>query len=115
MNKIWQKFDKLCHNDYTTGKEATDPMATMNISLPDSLKEFIEARVTEGGYSTSSEYFRDLVREDQKRRAQERLEALLLEGLNSGEATPMTEQDWEDIRREVRKRAAQRNSPKARS
>ncbi len=45
-----------------------------------------------------------LVREDQKRKAQERLEELLLEGLNSGESTPMTEQDWEEIRAEVRQR-----------
>lgn len=72
------------------------------------MRLYIEEQVANGGYSTVSEYFRELVRQDQKRKAQERLEALLLEGLNSGMATPMTEQDWEDIRRVVRERVAQR-------
>jgi antitoxin ParD1/3/4 len=84
-------------------------MATLNISLPDSMKEFIEAEVIEGGYSTTSEYFRSLVREAQKRKEEARLETLLLEGLHSGEATPMSEDDWEDIRRELRERAVQRS------
>lgn len=83
-------------------------MATMNISLPDSMKSFVETEVKEGGYNTTSEYFRALVREAQERKAKARLEALLLEGLHSGEATPMTEQDWEEIRQEVRARAAKR-------
>ena len=51
---------------------------TMNISLPHTMREYVEAQVAEGGYSSASEYFRALVREDQKRRSQERLEALLL-------------------------------------
>jgi len=72
------------------------------------MRLYIEEQVANGGYSTVSEYFRELVRQDQKRKAQEHLEALLLEGLNSGMATPMTEQDWEDIRRVVRERVAQR-------
>jgi len=83
-------------------------MATMNISLPDPLKDYIEERVVNGGYSTTSEYFRELVREDQKRKAQERLEALLLEGLDSPSA-PMTAQDWQDVRQAVKERAAARN------
>ncbi len=78
----------------------------MNISLPDSMRAYIEEQVASGGYSTISEYFRELVRQDQKRKAQERLEALLLEGLDSGAATAITAQDWEDIRQAVRKRIA---------
>lgn len=77
-------------------------MATINISLPDTMKEFVEAEVAAGGYSTTSEYFRDLVRDAQKRRAQEKLDALILEGLNSGPATPMTREDWDDLRESVR-------------
>jgi antitoxin ParD1/3/4 len=65
-------------------------MATMNISLPDPLRAFVEDRVSEGGYSTASEYFRELVRADQQHRAEERLEQLLLEGLNSGEPIEVT-------------------------
>jgi antitoxin ParD1/3/4 len=74
-------------------------MATMNISLPDPMREFVEQCVTEGGYSTVSEYFRELVRADQKRKAEERLEQLLLEGLNSGPSTPLTKQDIEAVKR----------------
>ncbi|MEI1375857.1 type II toxin-antitoxin system ParD family antitoxin [Nostoc sp. UHCC 0926] len=62
--------------------------------------------MTTGGYSSVSEYFRELVRQDQKRQAAERLEAILLEGLNSGNATEMTPDDWEDIRQAVRERIA---------
>src|SRR5918992_1959903 len=57
---------------------------TIHISLPDPLKEYMDERVTEGNYSTLSDYVRVLVREDQKRHAKERLEKLLIEGLESG-------------------------------
>lgn len=80
----------------------------MNISLPESMRAYVEEQVARGGYSTASEYFRELVRQDQKRKAQEHLEALLLEGLDSGTATQMTTQDWEDIRQTVRERVAKR-------
>lgn len=84
-------------------------MKSINISLPDSMRAYVEEQVASGGYSTASEYFRELVRLDQKRKAQERLENLLLEGLNSGEATPMTDKDWQDIRQVVREKIAQQN------
>ena len=61
-------------------------MNTMNISLPKNLKEYIEERVKTGGYGNISEYVRELIRQDQKRRVDDRLEALLLEGLRSGYA-----------------------------
>jgi putative addiction module CopG family antidote len=54
-------------------------MTSMNVSLPEELKEYVEAQ-TRAGYSTPSEYMRELIREDQKRRAKERLDTLLLEG-----------------------------------
>ena len=65
-------------------------MTSLNISLPSSLKEFVETQVQESGFSTPSEYIRNLVRDDQKRRAEEKLEALLLEGVNSGEPIEVT-------------------------
>jgi antitoxin ParD1/3/4 len=52
-----------------------------------------------------SEYFRELLRADQRRKTEAKIEALLLEGINSGPATPMTEQDWAGIRQRVRERA----------
>ena len=56
-------------------------MATMNISLPDNLKSFIDARVSKDGYGNVSEYVRDLVRQDQKRKEQEESEIIYLEKL----------------------------------
>ncbi|MDD1418573.1 type II toxin-antitoxin system ParD family antitoxin [Dolichospermum sp. ST_sed1] len=85
-------------------------MKSMNISLPDTMRDYIEEQVAQGGYSSASEYFRELVRQDQKLRANERLQTMLLEGLNSGNATEMTAQDWEDIRQAVREKTNKRQS-----
>jgi len=70
-------------------------MQTMNISLPDPLKAFVDRQIVEGRYSTVSEYIRDPIRDDE-----ERLEALLLEGLE-GEESELTRQDFDDIRKEA--------------
>jgi antitoxin ParD1/3/4 len=82
-------------------------MTSMNISLPETLRTFVEEQVQTGGYGTTSEYLRELIREAQKQKAQEHLETLLLEGLQSP-VSEMTAQDWKDIRREVRERLAKR-------
>ena len=58
-------------------------MSTMNISLPEALKSFVDQQVSTRGYSTSSEYVRELIRKDQDR---QRLRGLLLEGAASGQA-----------------------------
>jgi antitoxin ParD1/3/4 len=52
----------------------------MNISLPDALREFVDEQVQARGYSTSSEYVRELIRKDQER---QHLRGLLLEGAAS--------------------------------
>ncbi|HRH40012.1 MAG TPA: type II toxin-antitoxin system ParD family antitoxin [Pyrinomonadaceae bacterium] len=75
-------------------------MATMTISLPEPMREFVEAEVSSGNYGSASELFRELVRERQKRKAQERLETLLLEGLESGQPIEVT-QDYLDARRQA--------------
>ena len=60
-------------------------MATMNISLPDELKAIVEAAVSDGRYSTVSDYMRDLIRTDEKkRRAIAQIQAALDEGEASG-------------------------------
>jgi antitoxin ParD1/3/4 len=79
-------------------------MTTLHISLPDTLGDFVQERVTRGGYKTADDYLRDLIHEDQRRKAQEKLDSLLQEGLDSGPSTPMTAQDWDEIRREVQHR-----------
>ena len=93
--------DKTCHN-IENNIHRNHLMKSMNISLPDTMRAYVEQLVAQGGYSSVSEYFRELVRQDQKQRAKEQLQTMLLEGLNSGEATEMTAQEWEDIRQAVR-------------
>jgi len=87
-------------------------MQTINISLPDHLKDFVEDQVGSGRFSSVSEYIRDLIRDDEKRRAQDKLEALLMEGLQSGQPTEMTKQDWDGIRREAVRQFEVRKSRK---
>ena len=84
-------------------------MQTMNISLPDPMKEYVEERVSAGAYSSASEYVRELVRADQKRHAKEQLEQILLKALNSGDPFEVTPGMLEDIKRKLRARSAQRN------
>jgi antitoxin ParD1/3/4 len=76
-------------------------MATMNISLPDSLREYVEERVGEGGYSTASEFFRELVRQDQRRSVQERFEKIIQESIESGSAAPLTDEHWRALEDEL--------------
>jgi|SoiMethySBSTD1v2_1073268.scaffolds.fasta_scaffold1664447_2 antitoxin ParD1/3/4 len=81
-------------------------MNTMNIAIPKQLKSFVQRQVERRGYSSVSEYVRDLIRGDQESQAIAMLEAEYLKGLESGPATPMTQQDWQEIREEVRRRVA---------
>ena len=64
-------------------------MATMNVSLPDSMRDWVEAQVEGGQYANASDYIRDLIRHDQ-RRAQA-LEAAIAEGLASERSSRKTE------------------------
>jgi antitoxin ParD1/3/4 len=81
---------------------------SMNVSLPEALKEFVLERVAEQHFSNPSDYIRHLIREDRKRAAQEKLEAKLLEGFE-GDPAELNDQDWASIREEVhrRRRAAE--------
>lgn len=76
-------------------------MTTMNISLPEEMKAFVEAQVVQGGFATASEYLRALIRDAQKRQARQALEIKLREALESGPAAPMTPEGWAALRREA--------------
>ena len=76
-------------------------MTTVTISMPDSLKEFIDTTVETKGYGNVSEYIRGLLREAQAREADARLETLLLEGLSSGEDIPLTDKFWRELKAEA--------------
>ena len=56
---------------------------TLNVALPKTLEAFVEQRVAEGGYRSPGDYVSALIREDQERRAREKLDRLLLGGLDS--------------------------------
>ena len=73
-------------------------MTTVNISVPDSMKTFIDEQVAKGGYSTTSEYIRQLLRQEAERVAQARLKTLLLEGLDSGEPIEINDDWWQQKR-----------------
>jgi len=83
-------------------------MTTMNVSLPGAVREFVEHQVEQGGYATPSEYVRRLVRHAAREKARERLEQLLLDGLNSGPAVRITPQWWAERRAELARRLRER-------
>ncbi|ESY77502.1 hypothetical protein X740_24070 [Mesorhizobium sp. LNHC221B00] len=68
----------------------------MNISLPDSLKHFVDRQVTDRGYGTSSEYVRELIRRDRDRQL---LRGLLLEGASSAPGTAIDDDYFAALRR----------------
>ncbi len=75
-------------------------MQSMNISLPEPMKQFVDGQVALGRYSSTSEYMRELIRADEKQKAEEQLEAKLLEGLDSPEIE-VSSADWKAIRQEA--------------
>lgn len=77
-------------------------MTTMNISLPDALKAFVDQQVNLRGYGTSSEYVRELIRKDQDI---QRLRDLLLKGASSAATAPIDADYFEGLRDRVRKHA----------
>ncbi|MBU2140407.1 MAG: type II toxin-antitoxin system ParD family antitoxin [Gammaproteobacteria bacterium] len=72
-------------------------MSTMNISLPEALKSFVDEQVNQRGYGTSSKYVRELIRKDQDR---QHLRGLLLAGASS--AAPADADYFESLRARVR-------------
>jgi antitoxin ParD1/3/4 len=74
--------------------------ATMNMSLPDSMKAFVDARVKARGYGSHSEYLRDLVRKDELEAGKDTLRALVAEGLASPPG-----RDWRDFKASLVARA----------
>jgi len=77
-------------------------MATMNVSLPSEMKDWVEAQVKTGRYGNSSDYVRDLVRKDQERaEAYEELNRLLDEGIASGFSEMSLDEVFDEARREA--------------
>jgi len=77
-------------------------MTHLTVSLPEALTAYLQAQIAAGHYNTPDDYIQALIQQDKARK--EHLEPLILEGLESGEATPMTASDWDDIRAAVRRK-----------
>jgi antitoxin ParD1/3/4 len=100
-------IDSICHSSDSVIQEV-NRMTSLNISLPEPLREWIETQVKRGRYGNASEYLRDLIRRDQERQAQDRLEDILLEGIKSGPVSYLTKRDWAELRTDVAERLEKR-------
>ena len=86
-------------------------MAQMNLSIPDTLKKWVESRVADGSYASSSDYMRDLIRQEQRHR--EKLEHLRAE-IEAGFASPISstpvKQMFVEARTKIAKSASRRDA-----
>ena len=85
-----------------------DEMTSMNVSLPEQLRAFVSERAV-GRYGSASEYIRELIREDQRCAEQEKLEALLIQGLESGDPIEVSPELWERKRKELLDRRSRKS------
>lgn len=84
----WQNLPRHAH-----------AMATMNISLTDDLKQFVDEQVAAKSYTSTSEYLRELIR---RQRDAEQFRTLIEDGLNSGPAVEGNEEFFADLKRQIR-------------
>jgi len=92
------KIAIFCQNK----SKGDDDMATMNVSLPDPMKAWVEAQVNGGQYGNASDYVRDLIRRDQQDREQiKAIQAAITKGLESG----ISDRAMQDILKEARSKA----------
>jgi antitoxin ParD1/3/4 len=78
-------------------------MATMNISLPDPMRDWVETQIEGGRYSNNSDYMRDLIRKDQERNDKlKALQSAITQGIDSGESGTL---DMAEIKRLAREQA----------
>ena len=85
--------------------------STLNISLPDSMRQFVTNKIESDGYGTISEYVRELIRADQKAE-DARFDNLIAESYASRTPSMLTKDDITEARRIVKERIAARNSAK---
>jgi antitoxin ParD1/3/4 len=79
-------------------------MTSLNISIPTSLSDYIESRVQDGHFSTASDYFYELVREEQSRHEEAKLETMIVEALETEESIEITPQYWQTKRQALQSR-----------
>jgi len=106
---------------YYQGTRTNEKARIMNLDLPDEAVEYLAKQASQAGFDDAKEYLLTIVEQDQtatqyaESLAEDvRLEKLALEGLKSGDAGPMTNEDWADIRSKLDERIANRNSDSSR-
>ncbi len=77
-------------------------MASVNLNLPEELQQFVNGQVEAGEFEGASAYIEALIARAKK--GKDQLEALLIEGLDSGDPIPLDPDEWNQIRGEVRER-----------
>jgi antitoxin ParD1/3/4 len=87
-------------------------MTSVTISLPESLKAFVNMQLATGSYGNVSEYFRTLLREAQQKEQDAKLEMLLLAGLASGDAGSVTPKFWRELKAEAAEISARHQAKK---
>ena len=75
-------------------------MTTLTVTLTESLTLYLQEQIASGYYTNANDYIQSLIQQDRSRK--QYLEPLILEGITSGEPTPMTNDDWNAIRQSVR-------------
>jgi antitoxin ParD1/3/4 len=106
----------LPHLTRNAGPPYTYPMETeavtrVEVSLPESLHAFVKDQIASGRYGTISECIEALLRHELRRQAEESLESMLLEGLESGPASEMSDADWDEMRRRYDERHPDPDEP----
>ena len=81
----------------------------LNVALSEPMQAFIEEQIATGKYSNASEYIYYLVEQEQERLAREQVEAMLLEGLESGEAIEVTDEWWQQKRDRLIQQSTHKN------
>jgi antitoxin ParD1/3/4 len=79
-------------------------MNQVSLNLPDVLQQFVASEATSGGYNGPAGYIEALIA--RAKTAKARVDGLLVEGLESGEAIPLDDNEWARIRSEVTRRIA---------
>ncbi|MBZ0252031.1 MAG: hypothetical protein K8I02_01710 [Candidatus Methylomirabilis sp.] len=79
-------------------------MANVTVSMPEELKDWIDAQARRGGYADPAEYIRALIRDDRKAKAEDLVEQMILQGFDSGPGKEMKKKEWAALRARVSRR-----------
>lgn len=82
-------------------------MATMNISVPDPMKDWVQSQVNAGAYANTSDYVRDLIRQDQENRSKlKALQNAITAGIESGASDKSFDQIINQVRKELKENSS---------